>query len=403
MRSQFWKEYIELSDEARNLKEHLEEQASFAVEQIELALGALEKDTDQIQELLAQMADIPLPPNSLPIEARKETYNLIQKELILLNTFAARINALRKEIMKTGMRIRYKNKFFKKLSEIGDKVFPKRKELITKLSDMFHEDVNSFIEENFKEKISLPYFTLREQIKNLQNLSKLLSLNTRCFTVTRIKLSECWDKIKLLDKTRKKEQIDKKLASKTNYDLVKEKIEEFAKKAVSISEKEAKTIRDDLSKYMRSIDLSKDHVHRLKNDLTAAYERVFEKEKEKKKKESLIAEEALKKRSDQVELLESNLSSLLQKEISSDTLQEEHAKILGEIEELKLSKSELIPFKSKLKMLEDKLFEIKEEEKISSDPSLENLQKFLQVRQDRRLKIKIELRKLPQEPGKINS
>src|SRR5271157_2177684 len=44
IRSQYWNQFVELSNEARQLKSHLEEATSFALEQIALAITALQED-----------------------------------------------------------------------------------------------------------------------------------------------------------------------------------------------------------------------------------------------------------------------------------------------------------------------------------------------------------------------
>ena len=54
VRSQLWSSYIELSTEAKRLKEILDEQSAFAIEQIELAIQALERDLEHYDVLLSQ-------------------------------------------------------------------------------------------------------------------------------------------------------------------------------------------------------------------------------------------------------------------------------------------------------------------------------------------------------------
>src|SRR3989344_8936758 len=126
IRSKLWGEYVELTVEARRLKEILEEQSAFAMEQIDLAISALENDLGNLETLFAQGREIVFPEQSPTIKAKASLYNQIQRELNLLNTLASRLNGLRKEVIKTDMRIRFKTKFFKRFSELGDRVFPKR-------------------------------------------------------------------------------------------------------------------------------------------------------------------------------------------------------------------------------------------------------------------------------------
>ena len=51
VRSQLWAQYIEVSTEARHLKEILDEQSAFAMEQIDLAIQAIEADLAKYSEI----------------------------------------------------------------------------------------------------------------------------------------------------------------------------------------------------------------------------------------------------------------------------------------------------------------------------------------------------------------
>src|SRR3989338_5717599 len=97
IRPKLWGDYVELTVEARKLKEILEEQSSFAMEQIDLAIQALESDLAKFAELLEQGRAIPFPQASSLTSDREQVYYPIQRELNLLNTLASRLNGLRKE------------------------------------------------------------------------------------------------------------------------------------------------------------------------------------------------------------------------------------------------------------------------------------------------------------------
>ena len=143
LRSNLWTKYTELSKEARRLKEILEEQSAFAAEQIEIAIKALEDNIKQNHEILKDQPPLTFEIASKTLENKMSHYDEIQKELNLLNVQASRINALRKELIKTATRIKHKNKFFQRLSSAGDLVFPRRKELIKEVSQHFMEDVDA--------------------------------------------------------------------------------------------------------------------------------------------------------------------------------------------------------------------------------------------------------------------
>ncbi|MFY9715395.1 MAG: hypothetical protein WAJ84_02175, partial [Candidatus Rhabdochlamydia sp.] len=230
IRADLWNSYIELASEAKQLKEIVDQQSAFAVEQIELAIQALEKDVADMNVVLELIADIVLPEECFSLQKNREFYTVIQRELQLLNALAVKINSLRKELLKTEMRIRIKNKLLERLSVCGNQVFPRRKELIKQISEQFSQDVEYFVYSQFREgeMKQLPGYVLREEIKYLQQIAKVLTLNTHVFSETRVKLSTCWDEIKNYEKERKKETQEKKLLFKQGFDLIAEKIQVFA-------------------------------------------------------------------------------------------------------------------------------------------------------------------------------
>ena len=60
-RYSLWSKYIELSKEARRLKEILDEQSAFAAEQIDIAIQALEQDIAQLPESMAKAGPVEFP------------------------------------------------------------------------------------------------------------------------------------------------------------------------------------------------------------------------------------------------------------------------------------------------------------------------------------------------------
>ncbi|NGX54097.1 MAG: hypothetical protein K1000chlam4_00820, partial [Chlamydiae bacterium] len=235
-RTQLWGEYIELTKEGRQLKSFLDEESAFAVEQIDIAITALEeklgKYSDQSEEVLSNTPEVLFAKEPQSVEGRSPLYQQRQRRLNFLNTHASHINALRKELIKTEMRLRQKNKFFQRLSKLGDLVFPTRRELIKEISDFFVGDVESFIEDHFsestfcEEKVRRGVFYFREEIKSLQGMAKVLTLNTHAFSNTREQLSSCWDKLKGMEKELKKESSQHKQLSSENRVAVLAEVEE---------------------------------------------------------------------------------------------------------------------------------------------------------------------------------
>ncbi|MFA5250863.1 MAG: hypothetical protein WC371_05600, partial [Parachlamydiales bacterium] len=281
-RSKFWDQFVEASNEAKRLKAILDEQAAFNMEQIELAISGLQKDIENSEALLLQMAEVKLPNPSLVLERKKAFYAKMQKELDLLNTFASRVNSLRKEVLKTEMRIKFKSRFFKQLSSVGDLIFPKRKELIRELSEKFVADVEYFCQNYFQEEDQrAPFYLLKEEIKKLQGVSKVFTLNTKAFTQARLKLSESWDKLKSLELKHKTEMEQKKTLFEENVGKVREKITALEQKCrEGLEERQAERESGEILKFMRTVELSSPDVRFLKEELEKALRPLREKEKQ---------------------------------------------------------------------------------------------------------------------------
>lgn len=400
-RAELWGEYIELSSEARRLKEIASEQASFASEQIDLAISALEKDLENYSALLQTIPFLELPENLEAIAKNKENYNSLQQELHLLNTFASRINSLRKEIIKTEMRARQKSKFFERLSASGDKVFPRRKELIKTISQHFTEDVANFYRENFEEdgKHMPPLFILREEIKALQSLAKSLTLNTHCFTETRLLLSQCWDKVKLMDRDRKKEILQKKQAFKQNVEQVQQKIQALSDflKSEEFSEPKFHQMSDEILGFMRTVELGRDEVRELKDQLQEVKKPIIDKIRERELEHEQKGKEQERARKGRITALKDQLSQIVEKPegFSMEEATQLKDQIHSEIEGLQLSKVEKTLFERLLKRLRDILHEKKEQAlmNLSADDreAFDQLKNLLLQRKEHRQEIKQQL------------
>jgi DNA repair exonuclease SbcCD ATPase subunit len=305
VRSTLWAQYIEISTEARHLKETLDEQSAFAMEQIDLAIQAIEADLEKIPELIEQTSHWTLPDQCETLRPKKELYTTLQRELDLLNTLASRVNSFRKEVIRTEMRIRFKNKFFDRLSKAGDKIFPKRKELIRQISTEFLNDVKAFTAKYCSSEIQkdLPIFTLRDEIKFLQILAKEMTLDTHAFTETRLELSKCWDFLRECDKERKKEMTEKRESFKKNVELIMDKIKPLAERcqAETFTMDEAMKQSSDILSFMKTIDLGRDEVHFLKDEIAKARTPVYERERKVQQAREKEIEESQRQRRDKIE------------------------------------------------------------------------------------------------------
>jgi hypothetical protein len=400
VRSQLWSLYVELSAEAKRLKEILDEQSAFAIEQIELAIQAVERDLEHYELTLSQTQAVSLPYESISLKNKAEVYNAIHKELLLLNTFAARVSAMRKEVVKTEMRIRIKNKLLGRLSLCGDKIFPKRKELIKKISQEFVSDVDEFIASHFQDEEfhKVPLYALREEIKQLQSLAKVLTLNTHAFTETRLKLSGCWDKIKNWEKERKKQAQHKRQTFKQHYDLVMEKIRPFAEAcAAGISIDECHKLSSEILDFMRTVELGRDEVRALKDEIHKAkrgpLDRSREMEQERQRKEKEV--ESLRR--EKINALKNELNTLIAQAegIEVEALIDKRDQIHQQFEEFVISKAEKQIVDRLFKQLKDMIDDKKERMllMLSEDDlkALDQLKAALEERKQRRYEVKNQL------------
>ena len=411
VRSEFWLKYSDLSKEARRLKDLLDEQSSFAAEQIEIAITALENEITSFEEQVKKFADPFVEQIPQAIIKKKDFYTTIQKKLNLLNVQASRVNALRKELIKTEMRVRLKNKFFQRLSLVGDQIFPLRKDLIKELSQEFSKDVDGFVNNHFDSDFSNSLFNLREDIKGLQGIAKILTLNTQSFTHTRLLLSECWDKIKSADKERKKERAQLKVVFKENADIVLKKIEELNAKieADELSPDLAKAEIDAILKFMRTVELGRDEIKSLKDHLAEIQKPLNEKIQAKELEKVKVEQEKERQRKEKIDALKSDIENISQNlnSYSVNELKALRDDITEKVQNVLLSKYEKQEIERQIKSIKTNIADIlseKEEEallSLSDDDrqSITQLREVLKQRKERRQEIKLQLETLRKIAG----
>jgi len=409
VRMQLWSEYIELTREGRRLKNLLDEEAAFAVEQINLAIDALENEVKgyhaHLEEILEKTPDVEFPSPTYSLEERFSLYQHLQKQLNLLNLYAARINALRKELIRTEMRIRQKNKFFQSLSHLGDQIFPARKDLIRSISEMFLEDVTGFVEgyfseENFDEnEVRRSVFLFRTEIKHLQMIAKILTLNTHAFSATREMLSGCWDKLKGMEKELKKEYAENRQISSENAGRLQVQIEAFMKAQSEnpVTIEEGVKILDTIGREMRAVQLTRSDVHLLKDLLRQAREPLEAQrdvtEREKRQKEA----EFEKARQDKIVTFKQQLEAFQKKSADGEieSLTEELEELRKSLQALSITKVERQHLERSLKAIRDQIAERQSQAilSLSADDraALSDLESVLLQRSERRKEIKTQI------------
>lgn len=408
LRTQYWRKFSELSKEVRRLKDLLDEQSEFAAEQIEIAIKAIESDLEQMPQKIQSAEDTHLPQESRTLARRYEFYNGLQKELNLLNFLASQITALRKELIKTEMRIRKKNQFFDRLSKIGDAVFPRRKELIKGISDAIEEDVESFIQANFSQsEPKQPLFAIREEIKALQSAAKLFTLNTQSFGSTRLKLSACWDQIKEKDKERKQIFEKKRELFKQNAEELKGQIQEAIEKfdagtdSLSFAQEEL----DRLANAMQTKELGREEVKEVRSVLQAFREKVQAKrtiEEEERKKQEELREQKVR---EIVHAFEQKLNELASSgsELSMDHIIAERGALITEIQASDLSRSLKNGLEKLLKPIDNLIVEKKEQMLLNLPAdllqALEQLRELKKQKNQQRNEIESQMKALRKSAG----
>lgn len=406
LRGILWNKYNELSKEARRLKEILDEQSAFAVEQIEMAIGALETDITNTGDHLKKLVPIDFNIADRVLTSRVQHYQQLQGELSLLNTHASRINALRKELIRTEMRVKQKNKFFQRLSTAGDKVFPHRKDLIKQVSDSFISDVDSFINTHFNDnKGNENLFALREEIKSLQSMAKSLTLNTQSFTHTRMRLSECWDKIKNEEKDRKKERAQQKTVSKQNFDQAMIELTNFNQEVAQLSTHEATKRLDEMGSRFRNLELARDERQLLRDEFNKARKPIQEKIQGEENARLHQEQEKENLRRQKIQDLRNQIEALLKgsEKFDADALSNQRDEILEKINSTLMGKAEKLELERQLKPLRDIIIDKKESSllNLSDDDrqSLQQLRELLKQRKERRQSIKEQLDSLRKNSG----
>jgi hypothetical protein len=396
LRSELWKKYIELLEEAKKVKDAIDDQNAFSIEQIDLTISSLEKDLKNFDKLLSNINPIDIA-NIKAFETNLLFFINLQKELSLLNSFAIRVNSLRAEIIKTSMKIKTKSAFFTRLSNIGDQIFPKRKEKINILSLKFTNVIDEFTKDYEDKKA--PFFVLRKEIKELQNIAKIFTINTTAFTEARIKLSKYWDKIKESEKIYKQNQ----LKSNKSAELIEEKIKEFSAfcktkpKKENLIKKESEIVDE-----IKKTNLIRSDVYRLKKIIEDAKTVLFEEEKQKI--QAVIKKEKEEKKFQ--EKIITDLKKSIENLIDNSNLDvtkiiEEKNNLEKKLISLNLSEIESLILNSNLKKVEDTI-EDKKEKEIIKTKNLNDLKDVLSKKNNRRITIKQGYEDLRKELNKSN-
>lgn len=404
-RVELWDKYSALSKEARRLKELLNEQSAFAEEQIDIAIKALEADIAKLESSESvQVSPLPITCNAI---RQHDVYSSMQHELNLLNASASRINALRKELIKTDMRVRKKNKFFQSLSAAGDRVFPRRKELINEISQKFIGDVDTFIKAHFSNQSNESPYVLREEIKSLQAIAKILTLNAHAFNETRGMLSDCWNKLKDIDKERKQQRSEKKVLFQQNLSEVQVKIAELRTEIESgaLAAEASQQKISDITAFMRKVELGRDELQILRDEINILRKPILEQLDKEAHLRQEHEQERIRHKQQKIIDLRNEVETLLRTADACEVekLIENRDALLTKISTSALLKTERDDLERKLKSLRDVIADKKEQNLMSLSvddrQALEQLYDLLKQRKARRKESKEQIETLRKAAG----
>ncbi len=388
IRSKLWDEYVELTVEARKVKEILEEQSAFAMEQIELAIAGLEKSVQSI----SVSGESRVETASSTIREKEAEYGPLQHELNALNPLAGQLNGLRKEVAQTEMRIRFRTKFFKRLSSLGDAIFPKRKTLMDQVSQLFERDVEAFIAKHFQgtQIVGAPYFALREEIKALQAMAKVLTLSSGTFNRTRLKLSECWDKLKVVEKEHKQQMLAKQEMMSEKRAALQKKIEEVGSRAAGMTLVALDKEFDPIVAEMRATrELTKFDVKALRDAMDALRAPHVAEQEARAKVLEEAEREKLRIKKEKIAQFKEKIAHL------SQDSEPDFEMLKKELKELDPPRAELQQLDRALRQLKDRVAEEKEKSLLSLNEgdreALQTLKQVLVQKKQRRQELKEQL------------
>jgi hypothetical protein len=386
-RSTFWKQMMELTDQAKKIRDILDEKSTFHVEQIDLAIEAIEKDLSIYDQKLQEM---PQPEFSHSLLQKSEWHEM-QKELDLLDTLAQRLSALRKEILSTEMRMKHKNALLKKMSDLQDQVLPKRRDYMARISEKYINLVEQFEERHFADQTEKkPFFALKDQIRKLQADGKRLTLVPKIFARGRVILSRCWDKVmeKQLEVKEKKKQLVAE--DEKHFPEIEQKISQL--KAESEKSEQPEQVKKSITatiSWLKSLKLSKDSYRRFADQIDQIKKEVSQKQKQ------FLEEKAIKAKE-----IQQKIKDFLQDKHSLQEITAFIETVKQEIEKNNLTEEQADHISYDLIQVQEQKEEAEEEELLQNDPS--KVDAVLEKKEARSKQIKTRIEELKQKINRSN-
>ena len=246
--------------------------------------------------------------------------------------------------------------------------------------------------------VGAPYYALREEIKALQNLAKVLTLSSSVFSRTRLLLSECWDKVRVLEKEHKKGVQDRRQASSEVRQHFQAKIEELKAQSEGMTLVELDREIDEISREMRAVTLDREDVRNLRDALTSVRIPHLDAQEKKAKDLEEAEREKIRLKKEKVSAVKEQVAYLLKEahQMDIDALSTQFDTLKQEMGQLDISKLEKQQLERQIRTLKDLVADRKENSllNLSDDDrkALENLRLVLQQKKERRQAIKENLK-----------
>lgn len=271
-----WQQFIEVLDSAELAREVIAENSSFYFEQFALALKDLEIQVTKADEALACRLSLL---DKLGFDgtshAMEEFVQGLDEELVSLqgrlerfHQFASRYRSLREEIIDCVLNPSDKRELLSHLKQIKEKIFPPRADLVAQVDTLYDNEVSHFVTHALLagEPVK-PIYVLKQQLKALQRLAKTLSLSSKAFKNTRLKLSELWDLLSELEDAQREKMREQRAQCQLNAAHVQEKIEHLKNEIHQLNYEQMLSRTKQIIRFMHGMHLMREDKKHLRESL----------------------------------------------------------------------------------------------------------------------------------------
>ena len=225
-------------------------------------------------------------------------------------------------------------------------------------------------------------------------MAKVFTLSSGAFNRTRMKLSECWDTVRALEKEHKKEMFEKKQVFSEKRTAMEKKIEELKARSAEMNLRDLDKEIDLIAKEMREVALHRDDVRHLQGELAKLRAPHVAAQEQRARALEEAEKEALRMKREKIVRMKET-AAILQKEgpeLDLDTFASRYEELLQSLQSLDASRIEKQQLETSLRPLKDLLADKKEQAvlNLSEDDrkTLENLNTVLQQKKERRQEVK---------------